>query len=178
MLLNPPHREDEKPLVIILANPNRENLRKMYTTKRTNSDNLDFQKLVFELDKDLALKNGETNDFFAKYNKIDLIKNVVVVYEADQAVGCGAIKEYEDGIMEIKRMFVQTEKRGKGIAGKILAELQIWAKELGYRKCVLETGDKMVEAIGLYKKNNFVIIPNYGQYTHIESSICFEKEIQ
>lgn len=149
----------------------------MYSIKRTNSDNLDFQKLVFELDKDLAIKNGKTNNFFAQYNKIDLIKNVVIAYEADKAVGCGAIKEYEEGIMEIKRMFVPTEKRGNGIAGKILAELQIWAKELGYRKCVLETGNKMVEAIGLYKKNNFEIIPNYGQYANVESSICFEKVI-
>src|SRR5690606_11375930 len=145
--------------------------------KRTNSDNQDFQKLVFELDKDLASKNGATNSFFAQYNKIDLIRNVVVAYEAGAAAGCGAIKEYESGVMEVKRMFVLPEMRGKGIAGKILAELQVWAKELGYSKCVLETGDKMIEAIGLYKKNNFKIIPNYGPYVGIESSICFEKDI-
>ena len=149
----------------------------MCTIKRTNSDNLDFQALILELDKDLAIKNGETNDFFAQYNKIDLIQNVVVAYEGEKAVGCGAMKKYENGVMEIKRMFVPIEKRGKGIAGKILTELQVWAKELGYRKCVLETGDKMIEAIGLYNKSNFKIIPNYGQYANIKSSICFEKEI-
>ncbi|MGJ1387013.1 GNAT family N-acetyltransferase [Sphingobacterium spiritivorum] len=148
-----------------------------YTIKRTDSDSLDFQKLVLELDKDLAIKNGETNSFFAQYNKIDLIRHVVVAYEANRAVGCGAIKEYRNGIMEVKRMFVPIEMRGKGIAGKILTELQIWAKELGYSKCILETGDKMIEAIGLYKKHHFKIIPNYGQYANIESSVCFEKEI-
>lgn len=147
----------------------------MYTIKRTNSDNPDFQKLVLELDKDLAIKNGATNDFFAQYNKIDLPQHVVVAYEAGEALGCGAIKEYENDIMEVKRMFVLPDSRGKGIAGKILAELQVWAKELGYKKCILETGDKMIEAIGLYKKNNFNIIPNYGQYATIASSICFEK---
>ena len=144
----------------------------MCTIKRTNSDNLDFQALILELDKDLAIKNGEKNDFFAQYNKIDLIQNVVIAYEGDKAVGCGAMKKYENGVMEIKRMFVPIEKRGKGIAGKILTELQVWAKELGYRKCVLETGDKMIEAIGLYNKSNFKIIPNYGQYANIKSSIC------
>ena len=87
------------------------------------------------------------------------------------------MKEYEEGIMEIKRMFVPIEKRGKGIAGKILTELQVWAKELGYKKCVLETGDKMIEAISLYKKNNFCIIKNYGQYSEVENSVCFEKVI-
>lgn len=149
----------------------------MYTIKRTNSDNLDFQTLILELDKDLAIKNGDTNDFFAQYNKIDLIQNVVVAYESDKAIGCGAMKKYENGVMEIKRMFVTIEKRGNGIAGKILAELEVWAKELNYKKCVLETGDKMIEAIGLYNKSNFKIIPNYGQYANIKSSICFEKEI-
>lgn len=142
---------------------------------RTDSNHPDFEKLVIELDKDLAAKNGEKNDFFAQYNKIDLIRNVVLAYDNDVVVGCGAMKEYEDGTMEIKRMFVPLENRGKGIAGQILKELQVWAKELGYQKCVLETGDKMIEAIGLYKKNNFIIIPNYGQYASEESSICFEK---
>jgi len=150
----------------------------MHTIERTNSDNVDFQNLVLELDKDLAIKNGDTNEFFAQYNKLDLIKNVVVAYDANGiAVGCGAMKEYEEGIMEIKRMFVPVNKRGNGIAGKILLELQLWAKQLGYKKCILETGDKMVEAIGLYKKNDFQIIPNYGQYADVESSICFEKII-
>lgn len=150
----------------------------MYTNKRTTSDNLDFQNLVLELDKDLASKNGETNEFFAQYNKIDKIKYVVVAYSSDQlAVGCGAMKEYTNGIVEIKRMFVSVDKRGNGIAAKILTELQLWAKELGYKKCILETGDKMIEAIGLYKKDNFKIIPNYGQYATITTSVCFEKEI-
>ncbi len=149
----------------------------MYIIKRTNSGNLDFQKLVWELDKDLAIKNGVTNDFFAQHNKIDLIQNVVLAYDAGKAVGCGAIKEYKKGVMEVKRMFVAPDSREKGIAGKILHELQVWAKELGCRKCILETGDKMTEAIGLYKKNDFTIIPNYGPYATIESSVCFEKEI-
>ena len=145
--------------------------------KRTNSDNLDFQKLVAELDKYLAVINGDANSFFAQFNKIEAINNVVVVYEADQAVGCAAMKEYEKSVMEIKRMFVLQSKRGLGIAGKILFELEVWAKELGYKKCILETGDKMVEAIGLYKKHHFKQRPNYGQYINVTNSVCFEKKI-
>ena len=149
----------------------------MTTIKRTNSDNLDFQKLVVELDKDLAQKNGDTNDFFVQFNKIDQIKNVVVVYEIDQAVACGAMKEYDNNTMEIKRMFVPLEKRGKGFASKVLQELENWSNELGYNRCILETGNKMSEAIELYKKMGYKIIPNYGQYKNVESSICFEKLI-
>ena len=115
----------------------------VYTLKRTDSDNPDFQKLVIELDKDLAKKNGEANDFFAQYNKTDLIRHVVLCYQNEHAVGCGAIKEYDPGTMEIKRMFVKPEWRGKGIGRMIIEKKKKQADELGYKKCILETGDQM-----------------------------------
>ena len=149
----------------------------MTTLNRTNSENKDFQDLVLELDKDLAIKNGEANDFFAQYNKIDLIQNVVIALNDNLPVGCGAMKEYDQSTMEIKRMYVPVEMRGKGVAVAVLKELEDWARELGYEKCILETGDKMPEAIGLYKKSGYKIIKNYGQYANIENSICFEKEL-
>ena len=149
----------------------------MTILNRTNSENKDFQDLVLELDKDLAKKNGEINDFFAQYNKIDLIKNVVVAFNDNLPVGCGAMKEYDKSTMEIKRMYVSIEMRGKGVAVAVLNDLESWARELGYKKCVLETGDKMLEAIGLYKKSGYKVISNYGQYENVENSICFEKEL-
>jgi putative acetyltransferase len=147
----------------------------MYTLIRTNSDEPDFQQLVIELDRDLAIRDGEDHAFFAQFNKIAAIKHVVVIYEGGQAVGCGAIKEYETNVMEVKRMYVPLEKRGNGIASLVLKELEKWADELGYTKCILETGIKQPEAISLYKKNSYAIIPNYGQYAEVESSVCFEK---
>ena len=149
----------------------------MYNLKRTNSDDLDFQQLVVGLDKELAIRDGEDHSFFAQFNNIASIKYVVLIYENETAVGCGAIKEYDEHIMEIKRMFVPIEKRGHGIASLVLKELEIWAKELGYKKCILETGEKQPEAIQLYKKNKFNIIKNYGQYEHVATSVCFEKEL-
>ena len=142
---------------------------------RTSSSNTDFISLVNELDKDLAIRDGNDHSFFAQFNKIDTIKHVVVYYSNNLAVGCGAIKEYESGVMEIKRMFVLAEHREKGVASEVLRELETWAKELGYSKCILETGYKQPEAIALYKKNNFEIIPNYGQYANVTSSVCFQK---
>lgn len=149
----------------------------MYIIKRTNSDDLDFQNLVVELDKDLAVSDGDEHSFYDQFNKLTDIKQVVVVYENENPVGCGAIKEYEKQITEVKRMYVQPNKRGKGIASLVLKELEAWAKELGYQKCILETGIKQPEAIALYKKNNFIVTKNYGQYTGFENSVCFEKKI-
>lgn len=149
----------------------------MHRLKRTDSCHPDFQALVRELDKDLAIRDGEEHSFFAQFNKINAIKHVVLCYENEQCIGCGAIKEYDAGTMEVKRMFVPLEKRGKGIASGILKELECWAKELGYKTCILETGHKQPEAIALYKKNNYQVIKNYGQYANVESSVCFEKHL-
>jgi putative acetyltransferase len=143
--------------------------------KRTNSDNPDFVALVSELDKELAIRDGEDYSFYAQFNKLSSIKHVVVAYENDVSIGCGAVKEFDENSMEVKRMFVSLEARGKGIASMILQELEHWTAELGYKKCVLETGYNQPEAIRLYEKNSYAKIPNYGQYIGIENSVCFEK---
>jgi len=142
---------------------------------RTDSSNKDFIDLVYLLDKELKIRDGEEHSFYAQYNKIDKIKNVVVAYIDNVAVGCGAIKEYEPGTMEIKRMFVKDDFRSKGIATFVLLELEKWTKELGFNKCILETGIKQPEAIRLYKKNNYSVISNYGQYAGVDNSVCMEK---
>lgn len=145
---------------------------------RTDSDNEDFRRLVAMLDADLQIRDGAEHAFYAQYNKIDKIREVVLAYQNEQAVGCGAFKEYEPNVAEIKRMFVLPEKRGRGIAGKILSELEAWAKELNFSKCVLETGLKQPEAIGLYRKSGYETIPNYGQYAGVDNSVCMRKSIE
>ena len=145
---------------------------------RTTSDNPDFIDLVKSLDADLASRDGELHSFYIQFNKLDKIKRVVVAYDNGKPLGCGAIKEYTADIMEIKRMYVPPDSRNKGIATKILSELEKWAAELSYAKCILETGKGQPEAIGLYRKNGYRLIPNYGQYAEVENSVCFEKELK
>ncbi len=144
---------------------------------RTNSDNSDFRELVVLLDEDLQIRDGDEHSFYAQFNKVDKIRYVVVAYEDGEAVGCGAIKEYAEGIMEIKRMFVRAERRGHGIAKSILSELETWAGELNFSECILETGLKQPEAIGLYQKSGYETIPNYGQYSGVENSVCMKKSL-
>ena len=145
---------------------------------RTNSENPDFIKLVKFLDADLALRDGEDHLFYAQFNKLNKIKHVVLAYEKKKPLGCGAIKEYEPNTMEVKRMYTSPDSRKKGIATKILSELEKWAFELSYGRCILETGKKQPEAIGLYKKSGYTQIPNYGQYSGVENSVCFVKELK
>jgi GNAT superfamily N-acetyltransferase len=126
----------------------------------------------------LAERDGADHSFYAQFNTIQKIKYVVLAYEENQHLGCGGIKEFDVGTMEVKRMYVSPEFRGQGIAAKILAELEGWASEMSVTKCVLETGKRQPEAIRLYTKSGYRIIPNYGQYAAMDNSICFEKEIK
>ena len=77
----------------------------MITLIRTNSDNPDFRRLVSLLDKELAVRDGDDHAFYAQFNKIDKIKHVVLAYKNNEAIGCGAIKQYDEGVMEVKRMY-------------------------------------------------------------------------
>lgn len=149
----------------------------MITARRTESGDADFVLLVEALDMELAKRNKETNDFYAQYNRIDGIPFVVVAYDNDTPVGCGAMKAFDTGIVEFKRMYVPPPHRGKGIAGLVLTELQMWAKECDCVSCVLETSINMKEAIALYTKHGFNVIPNYGQYATVSTSVCFEKRL-
>jgi len=149
----------------------------MINIVRTNSDNLAFQELVALLDRDLQIRDGAEHSFYAQFNKIDKIRYVIVAYEDGEPVGCGAIKEFSEGVAEIKRMFVKPEYRGRGIAKSILSELELWASELTFNECILETGKKQPEAIRLYHKSGYETIPNYGQYAGVENSVCMKKSI-
>jgi len=147
----------------------------MIRLERTSSENLDFIELVKLLDKDLAISDGEDHEFYHQYNGIDTIKYALVAYNDDIPVACGALKQFNDATMEIKRMYTLPKERGKGIATKVLTELEHWAKQLGFKRCILETGKKQPQAISLYKKTGYKIIKNYDQYAGIENSVCFEK---
>jgi len=144
---------------------------------RTDSTHADFIALVRLLDAELAERDGADNAFYAQYNKIDDIKYALVLYKNDEAIACGAIKAFNEEAMEVKRMYTLSEYRGKGIATHLLTELEVWTKELSYKKCVLETGKRQPEAIRLYEKNGYQRTPNYGQYIGVENSVCFEKVI-
>jgi len=150
----------------------------MLKLTRTNSEHPDFIELVRLLDIELAQRDGEEHAFYSQFNKLDTIKHVVIAYEDDEPISCGAIKKFEEDSMEVKRMYTKVNFRSKGIATKVLLNLENWVEELGNKRCVLETGVKQPEAIRLYEKNGYYSIPNYGQYVKVEASVCFAKDLK
>ena len=144
---------------------------------RTNALDADFIKLVVLLDEEMAETDGDEHYFYQQFNHIDHLAHVVLIKENNHAIGCGVIKVLDDQAMEVKRMFVIREMRGRGLASAVLAELEIWALELGVNRCRLETGKRQPEAIALYESKGYQRISNYGQYAEVINSICFEKRL-
>ena len=149
----------------------------MIRLKRTNSDDTDFKNLVVLLDQDLKIRDGEDHGFYNQFNTINTIKHVIVFYENDIAVGCGAFREKENDTVEIKRMFVHPDYRKKRIASTLLAALETWAAEINYKYTILETGKKQPEAINLYQKQGYQRIPNYPPYETMDNSVCMKKDL-
>lgn len=148
----------------------------MLRLARTTSDDLDFRELVRLLDHDLSVRDGAEHAFYAQFNTVASLQHVVVAYEEEEPVGCGAFKPFTAELVEIKRMFVRPENRGTGIAKAVLTELEHWAQTLHYTGYVLETGRKQPEAILLYQKSGYQRIPNYGQYVGVANSVCMQKQ--
>ncbi|HKK77724.1 MAG TPA: GNAT family N-acetyltransferase [Saprospiraceae bacterium] len=149
----------------------------MIHTKRVDHTDLDFQELVQLLDAELAERDGAENQFYAQFNGIEALKNVILVMKGNQAVACGAFKPFDEQAVEIKRMYVRQEQRGKGYAGKVLAALETWARDLGYTRIILETGKRQYEAVGLYQKHQYERIKNFEPYLGIANSLCFAKTL-
>lgn len=142
--------------------------------RHTDCDDSDFLDLMKLLDADLAEKDGDDHAFYAQFNRPAGL-DPLVGYVDGNAVAIGAIKEIAPGVAEVKRMFTLPEYRGKGYASQILSALEERAKACGLSECRLETGKKQVDAIALYLKNGYIVIPNYGQYEGVEDSVCFRK---
>ncbi|MFM9824824.1 hypothetical protein [Flavobacterium sp.] len=69
----------------------------MMKLTRTTSENPDFQKPTTLFDEYLIDIDGEEKDFFAQYNQI-YIENVIVGYENEIPVGCGAFKKSKNQV--------------------------------------------------------------------------------
>lgn len=100
----------------------------------------------------------------------------LVARDAAGAIGCGAVVRH-DGWFEIKRMFVATAARGRGVGRALLERLQSEAQARGGRLLRLETGVRQPEAIGLYRKSGFAEIGPFGTYRPDPLSLFFEKHL-
>lgn len=143
----------------------------------TDSTNIDFIKLIKLLDDDLNERYGKLQNQYDKHNKVDYINDVVIIYNDEVPVACGAFKEHNIDAIELKRIFVTKGNRRQGLSKLIISELEKLGKNKGYKYALLETGIKQHEAINLYRNTGYEIIENYEPYKGNTNSVCMEKNL-
>jgi GNAT superfamily N-acetyltransferase len=101
----------------------------------------------------------------------------VVAYDGAESVATGGLRKSDDGAMEIKRMYVKPQWRGRGLSRVVLADLEQRARDLGATRIVLETGEKQPEAIRLYETSGYERIDGFGHYACSPMSVSFGKTL-
>lgn len=101
----------------------------------------------------------------------------VVAYDGIAPIASGGLRPATDGAMEIKRMYVRPEWRGRGLARVVLADLEARARDLGATRIVLETGMRQPEAIRLYETSGYARIAPFGHYACSPMSVSFGKDL-
>ncbi|HEX5269199.1 MAG TPA: GNAT family N-acetyltransferase [Gemmataceae bacterium] len=147
------------------------------TIEAVSLGSADALLLIGRLNAELDRRFGALQEGYNAANVLDPECTFLVAYLDGRPVACGAFRSLGDGVVEVKRMFVEPDCRGRGIARRLLAELEERARRAGHATARLETGTRLHEAVGLYESAGYRRIENYGMYAGNPHSVCFEKSL-
>ena len=141
-------------------------------------DSPDARALREELESDLAERYGVDTELGVKPSEETVLAFLVARDAEGEPVACGALLDLGDGSAEIKRMFVQPEQRGRGLARRVLEALEREALRRGFDRIRLETGERQPEAMSLYRSAGYGEIDKFGPYRDAPLSRCFERRLR
>lgn len=146
------------------------------TINRENIDSAEARELMEELSAELKNITGDSGQASFDMADMDNPRSLFVIARAKgRAVGCGVFRELSYETAEIKRMYARN--KSAGIGSRILAYLEMQAKEYGYGRVVLETRRCNKKAVNFYLNNGYEEIDNYGKYQNMPEAVCFEKKL-
>lgn len=101
---------------------------------------------------------------------------LLLAIEDDQAIGCVAVRNLGTGICEMKRLYVRSEHRGKGLGRKLSEAIIAEARAMGYKKMRLDSLTTLKEAAGLYRSLGFTEIAPY-RFNPLPEAVFMELEL-
>ena len=146
----------------------------------TDGNDQEFQRFYLKTEEYYSkIVGGQKNRTgFIPYNLSESITDVLIAYADGKAVGCAGLKKYSGQDVEIKRVWVEPEWRGKHIATKLMDLLEDKARRTGYKRAILQTRPIMPDAVGLYENRGYVLIANYPPYDKLEGAICMALDLE
>lgn len=101
----------------------------------------------------------------------------LVAFDGDAIVAMGGWRRHDEGVVEIKRMYVPESMRRRGLARAMLAELERRALDAGIRHVVLNTGTEQPEAIALYESSGYLPVAGFGFYENAPLARFYGKDL-
>ena len=101
---------------------------------------------------------------------------IVAIDDDGSAVGHAALRPWGEGL-EVKKVYIAPEARGRGLSRALMAEVERAALERDIRSLVLQTGNLQLAAIALYESMGYEAIDVYGAYTAIPFALCYRKDL-
>ena len=145
----------------------------------------DIRELAWDDPRGEALRLAQRAELTIRYETPDSepgpaptaadISLFLVAFDGDEAIACGGLRQIDTSHGEVKRMYVLPNRRGSGVSTAVLRALEDAARERGWDRLVLETGDRQPDAIRFYEREGYSRIPNFGHYVDSALSLCFEK---
>ncbi|EIC84374.1 GNAT family N-acetyltransferase [Serratia sp. M24T3] len=150
----------------------------MLIIKPTVLNNAHFIELVRQLDAYQSAMYPAESDYSMPLEEMLANEHYAFIAEVNGvAAGCACLYICDDGLAEIKRVYVNPQFRGLGIADRLMAAVEAQALQLQLPSLYLETGVDHLAAIGLYKKRGFVITDCFGEYTYDPLSVYMVKPL-
>lgn len=118
---------------------------------------------------------GNDSGYYTRYGEHENIGSVWVAYADGVPAGCVAYREKEDGAGEVKRLFVRSEYRGRGMSKALLETVERHAKKLGRRALFLDTRVTLEPAVSIYRSFGFQITIQQGLYIQMEKKLYFTR---
>lgn len=114
---------------------------------------------------------GDDKCFYTRYSEKENLENIWVIYSDGSPVGCIAYRKKDDGVGEVKRLYIVKEYRGKGISKELLKTVECYAKEQGCYTLFLDTRITLEPAVSIYRSFGFNIVFQQGLYIQMEKNI-------
>jgi predicted GNAT family acetyltransferase len=141
------------------------------------AESADFRRLAAQLDAYYFTLVGDIQYKYAEPNRPENMNALVVAYEAQTPVACGAWKAIDAETAEVKRIFVDPAYRRKGVASRVILALEENILASGRHKLILETAVDTSGSHALYHSLGYKLRDYYGSPAGADHCMCFHKEI-
>ena len=137
----------------------------------------DYKRLADALDAYYYTLVGDVQDRYKDVNRPENMNCLIVAYDGEAPMACGAWKRVDGKTAEVKRIYVLPQYRRRGIASAIIRKLEADIRDHGFQQILLETARITGDSQALYLSLGYTEIPYYGSPAGAENCRCFLKEI-